>query len=65
MFGEEDEKAKDILKETHLKETLPYYFEKFESMAKNNNGYLVGKKVRRIVTMCLCKLTNYYSFLNS
>ncbi|KAI4470748.1 glutathione s-transferase [Holotrichia oblita] len=45
IFGEEDEKSKDVLKETHLKETLPYYFEKLDSMAKSNNGYLVGKKL--------------------
>lgn len=45
VLGEEGEKAKETLKEKHLKETIPYYFEKLDKMAKENKGHLVGKKV--------------------
>lgn len=45
IFEEDNAEEKEKLKEFHLKDTLPYYFEKLDHQAKKNNGYLVGQKV--------------------
>uniref|UniRef100_A0A1B6C8Z8 glutathione transferase n=1 Tax=Clastoptera arizonana TaxID=38151 RepID=A0A1B6C8Z8_9HEMI len=42
---ESDEQKKKEKTETFIKETLPFYMQKLEEVAKNNNGYLANKKL--------------------
>uniref|UniRef100_A0A1B6DY59 glutathione transferase n=1 Tax=Clastoptera arizonana TaxID=38151 RepID=A0A1B6DY59_9HEMI len=44
-FWEGDEETKKEKKEMFIKETLPFYMQKLEEVAKNNNGYLANKKL--------------------
>lgn len=42
---QQDEKTKEEMKEKFIKETLPFYAEKLEAIAKENQGYLANGKV--------------------
>nr|XP_022903512.1 glutathione S-transferase-like [Onthophagus taurus]XP_022903513.1 glutathione S-transferase-like [Onthophagus taurus] len=42
---EKDETIKESMKKTSIEETLPYYLEKLDKIAKENNGYMVAKKL--------------------
>lgn len=44
-FHEQDPKVKETKEKALFEETLPYYFERFEKMAEENNGHLVLGKV--------------------
>jgi glutathione S-transferase len=43
---EKDEEKKKTLKETALKETIPYYLTRLDAIVQKNKGYLALGKVR-------------------
>lgn len=43
---EQDEAIKESRKEPLLKETLPYYLQRLDAIAKDNNGHLAVGRVR-------------------
>lgn len=46
---------------TLMKETVPFYIEKFENIVAENNGYFVnGKVIPIIYIICLVLLLWYY-----
>lgn len=44
-FFEEDPKVKETKGKILFEETIPYYFERFDKLAKENNGHLVLGRV--------------------
>lgn len=42
---EKDEKVKEEKHEVLHKETIPFYYDKFDGLVKANGGYLVNKQV--------------------
>lgn len=45
FFQEKDEIKKKAMLDTFMKETLPYYLNKFDEEVKKNSGYFVGGKL--------------------
>ncbi|XP_022903523.2 uncharacterized protein [Onthophagus taurus] len=45
FFYEKDETKQGALKKTAIDETIPYYLEKLDKIAKENNGHMVAKKL--------------------
>uniref|UniRef100_A0A1B6LLB9 glutathione transferase n=1 Tax=Graphocephala atropunctata TaxID=36148 RepID=A0A1B6LLB9_9HEMI len=45
IYFEPDEDLKKTKMETYINETIPFYFEKFDALVKENGGYLASKKL--------------------
>ncbi|XP_018334282.1 glutathione S-transferase-like [Agrilus planipennis] len=59
---ESDTSVKESRKEILFKETIPYYMERFETIAKNNNGHMACAKLTW-ADMMFAGMLDYFNFM--